>query len=118
MQVAAFLAVLVLASAAMPVHAASRQPRAGPKSSVRRCMKLGEARGEDGRSLRFTLRNACDHRLECTVTWEVTCGGEATEESQSSVVETEGSRSFLASAASCRSDSWRISPPRWKCSAT
>ncbi len=115
MKVAAALAALVLAGAATNVHAASKGPRAGPKDAVRRCVVLTEARGDDERSLRFSLRNACAQRLECTMRWDVTCGRDATEESRESVVEANESHAFVASAASCSAESWKISPPRWRC---
>jgi hypothetical protein len=113
---AAFLAALVFSSAATAICAPSR-PRGAAKSSVRRCVKLTETRGEGDRSLSFTLHNTCTRRLDCTMSWDVTCGGEATEQSLSSAIETKSSSAFLASAAGCRSENWRISPARWKCSA-
>lgn len=115
MKLAAVLAALVVAGAASWVMASPREARAGPRSALR-CVRLAETRGADDRSLVFTLRNGCDRSLECTVTWDLTCDGEASAESRSSTVEAHRSAAFLASAASCQGRSWRISPPRWRCS--
>lgn len=116
MKLFAALAALVLAGAAMEAHAQSKRPRAGPKD-MRRCVALTEARGDDGRSLRFTLRNACAQRLECTIRWDVTCGAEGTEESREATLDSAASNVFVASAASCEAARWKISAPRWRCTS-
>ena len=69
-------------------------------------------------TLVLTLDNGCHVPVSCRIAWKVRCkGGDEHPVSHETSLEAGASREFEASAAVCQEAGWRITPPKWSCSA-
>lgn len=72
--------------------------------------------------LAFDVKNACDKRLSCAVTWSLACSnasGKTTSKTRSEAkfgIGPDTSHSTFGSAESCK-DSWKIDDVSWDCAA-
>jgi hypothetical protein len=109
---AAFAAVTTVVAFAAPVRAAD---------SADACVSIQSAALSSG--LAMDVKNECDKRLSCALTWTLTCenaSGKTTSKSK------QGARFDIAaadvhhttgSASTCK-DGWKIEDVSWDCAAT
>ena len=75
---------------------------------------------EQSTGLAFDLKNACDKRLACAVTWSLACenaSGKTTSKTRSEArfaIGPDTSHSTFGSATSCK-DGWKIEDVSWDC---
>jgi len=100
---------LLLAGAAWPSHALAND----------RCTEVHVEVDAQGHKVLVDLKNSCEARVGCHVTWTLRCGhGRAEERGEKVWIEGRTDQRVEASAASCGDDDWQISPPRWRCDET
>lgn len=103
---------LVLTAVAAPARASS---------SASDCLTISSAELSTG--LSFDVRNGCDTRLACALTWTLTCenaSGKATSKSKQEakfVVGASDTRQLTGSSATCK-DGWKIDEVAWGCAPT
>jgi len=97
---------------------------AGParaSSSASECLSISSAELSNG--LSFDVRNGCDERLACALTWTLTCenaSGKATSKAKQQakfVVGASDTHQLIGSSATCK-DGWKIDEVAWGCAAT
>jgi hypothetical protein len=90
--------------------------RAGTSASD--CVSIASAELSTG--LSFDVKNACEKRLSCAMTWTLSCenaSGRITSRAKQEakfVVGADGSHQLTGSSAACK-DGWRIDDVAWEC---
>lgn len=109
---AAFAAALALLAGVAPSSYVHAEPRAAPA----RCASVRVEVDAERHKVYVDLRNACEARVGCDVSWTLRCGrGAAEQRSERVMLDGRGEHRVEASALSCGDDDWRISTPRWRC---
>jgi len=96
---------------------------AGPAnagSSASDCLSINSAELSTG--LSFDVKNGCEKRLSCALTWTLTCenaSGKITSKAKQEakfVVGASDTHQLTGSSATCK-DSWKIDDVAWECAA-
>ena len=100
---------------------ASAQPdKHERKKTVGDCATFDQKENPDA-TVDFTVTNACTIKVECSVTWSVTCAPDSPKrrsskhEGASFNLETSQAKTSTASAARCGDDGWSIDDVTWSC---
>jgi hypothetical protein len=107
--------VLFVSLAASVIVAAAPAQAA---DSADRCVSINTS--ERGPGLAFDVKNGCDRRLSCALTWTLSCenaSGKTTSTARQEsrfVVAPDASHEAFGSAASCK-DGWKIADVSWDC---
>lgn len=111
-----FLFVVAAAVAGLIATAAPAQAA----DSADKCVNLESAPLTTG--LAFDVKNGCDKRLSCALTWTLTCenaSGKATSKTKQEarfVIGASDTHHTTGSSSTCK-DSWKIDDVSWDCAA-
>ncbi|MBX3187977.1 MAG: hypothetical protein KF819_13220 [Labilithrix sp.] len=113
MRAPASLFVVALATSLVTIIAPAQAA-----DSADRCVRIHTT--ERGPGLAFDVKNDCDRRLTCALTWTLSCenaSGKTTSRARQEsrfVVAPEASHETFGSAATCK-DGWKIDDVSWDC---